>query len=36
MKKEIFPFATTWKNLEGMLSEVNQTKTNTYDLTCGI
>ena len=34
MKKEIFPFATTWKNLEGMLSEVNQ--TNTYDLTCGI
>ena len=29
MKKEIFPLVTTWINLEGMLSEVNQTKTNT-------
>ena len=29
-KKEIFSFATTWMNLEGiMLSEISQRKTNT-------
>ena len=29
-RKEIFPFASIWMELEGiMLSEINQTKTNT-------
>ena len=29
-KTEIFPFATTWKDLEGIrLSEISQRKTNT-------
>ena len=32
-KKDILPFVTTWMDLEGiMLSEINQTKTNTMGL----
>ena len=33
-KKEILIFTTTWKNMKDIiLSEISQTKTNTYDLT---
>ena len=39
-KKEIFPFATTWVDLEGiMLSEISQTEKDKYHmipLICGI
>ena len=31
-RKEILPFETTWKNVEGiMLSEINQRKSTTVD-----
>ena len=29
-KNEILPFTATWMDLENMLSEINQRKTNTY------
>lgn len=36
-KNNILPTATAWMDPEGiMLSELNQTKTNTFDLTYGI
>ena len=35
-KKEIMNFAATWIDLEIILSEVRQTKTNTLSLICGI
>ena len=39
-KKEIFPFATTWMDLEGiMLSEISQTEKDKFcmiSLICGI
>ena len=39
LKKEILPFSTTWRNLEGiMLSEISQTEKDRYLilLICGI
>ena len=38
-KKQILPFATTWMELEGMLSEISQAKKDKYQmisLICGV
>ena len=31
-KNEILPFATTWINLEGMVSEINQMEKDKYHM----